>query len=368
VKERDDKGNALLPTYFKTRWYIDFSDPDKEPAAYEELLRNIFDRPVLTRPPLGKPPAELFDERPVQIVSAIKARRFREVVEAGIGRPLLAFDGFVDDFLIDLEALRCPFSRKIEETWCDILRDNIAKSRGHRDVFVDVIRTGVTHLPSTDFMPALIRFLEQLLPFVRERDQQGAIFEVSEDNYKFLCYEFFLYVIAACIKSNKHAEARQLIQHTYVSPRKHGGSHLESYNCHEFNDYPRSLEDFCAKKAQRISLVADLLKERATRTDIRFSDLFQADIVLCIATVGWYPRSAVFSNAVGKLELFLRAVTADGFRPLGILTGLAKPQELLAVMESEPFQRMLSSERFWRSDFTLATLNYEELKRVWGSG
>lgn len=369
VRERDEDGKPCLPVYLKTRKYIDFSDSDTEADAYDQLIRNIYERPKRRIPAIGKAPSHLFDDSPVSVTSAQKSKRFREIVASGKGKPSVAFEDFADDFIANLEELRIAYSREEQDKWCDKIKENIAAAHGHRDVFVDVVRTGAMHMQGSEFLTSLLGLLERILPFTERPQATGAFFDVSEDNYKFLCYEFFLYAVAAFIKARKYTEARQLLDHRYVVPRTYGGSDLEGRGYTSFNEYAKSLEEFCAKQGdrRRLSVMADLLHDRADRTDVRYSDLFQADVILCLAANGyrWYPRSIIYSRGIGKLELFLRAVTPEGFRPLGILLGVKTPQEMLGLISSQDVQRLLQSERAWHTDFTLDSLNLRELQQVW---
>ena len=41
IAERDEEGKEYVPTYIKTRIYIDLSNPEKYEEEYEKLLRNI---------------------------------------------------------------------------------------------------------------------------------------------------------------------------------------------------------------------------------------------------------------------------------------------------------------------------------------
>jgi hypothetical protein len=81
---------------------------------------------------------------------------------------------------------------------------------------------------------------------------------------------------------------------------------------------------------------------------------------------GWYPRSIIYASGSGKMELFLRAVTMEGFKPLGILLGIKTPQELVNLLSGETMSRMLQSREVWRPEFTSETLNLSELGHVWG--
>ena len=63
VAERDEEGKEYVPTYIKTRIYIDLSDPEKYEAEYEKLLRNIYEKPQFVKPKLGKRPEWLDEEK-----------------------------------------------------------------------------------------------------------------------------------------------------------------------------------------------------------------------------------------------------------------------------------------------------------------
>lgn len=63
IAERGDEGNEYLPAYIKTRIYIDLSDTIKYEEQYEKLLRNIYEKPQLVKPKLGKRPEWLDEEK-----------------------------------------------------------------------------------------------------------------------------------------------------------------------------------------------------------------------------------------------------------------------------------------------------------------
>ena len=63
IAERDDEGNEYLPADIKTRIYIDLSDTIKYEEQYEKLLRNIYEKPQLVKPKLGKRPEWLDEEK-----------------------------------------------------------------------------------------------------------------------------------------------------------------------------------------------------------------------------------------------------------------------------------------------------------------
>jgi len=368
LRERDSEGKACLPVYLRGRKYIDFSDPDNDAQAYEQLLRNIFERPRRPKPTLGKAPSHIFDDEPTVVSSAQKAKRFRDFVVSGKGNPLAAFEDFSEEFISNLEELRMTYSRDVADTWCQRIRENIESATAHRDVLVDVMRAAIG-LPSDQFMPPLLSLLERILPLNERPAGLSTFFEYSEDNYKLLCYEMFLYVTAVLIKTKRYNEARQLFDFQYVAPKTYGGNDLDVHSFHGFNNHARSLEDECGVEGnqKKYSMMAFLIHERATNKHIRFSDVLQADVILWIVGGGWgwLPRCLVYGRSAGKLELFVRAVTIEGYQPLRALLQIPMPQEFVQRLLSQELMKTLQSEMFWASMIGSDNLNLEELKRRW---
>lgn len=370
LRERDDSGRACLPVFLATRKYIDWSDPDKEADAYDQLVRNILERPKRRKPALGQVPAYFLEDETVALTCAQKARRFRELVTTGKGTPLAAFDDFVDEFLRDFKSLRMTYSREEADTWCERIRNNIETACKHRDVFIDVIYDGVRYLPSDQFLPHLLGALESILAFQYRPHTTGSFFECSEDNFKVLIYELFLYTISVFLKAKKYTEARQLIEFHYVAARNSEHDRSIHSFC-DFNNYARSVDENCSHQGnyRRLSVTADLIHDRATNSLIKFSDVLQADVVLTLAAGGrgWYPRCMVYSRDGGKFELFVRAETLTGFAPLSTLLNLKTPQELLSLINNDNMQRIWHSEKFSRLDIYDSGLNVDALQRRWSS-
>lgn len=373
LRERDAEGKPCLPVFLKSRKYIDFSDADKEGESYDQLIRNIHERPVRRKPALGKPPSHLFEDDAVVIPGAQKGKRFRDLVTSGKGNPSAAFGDFAEEFLLNLEDLRLVYSHDQKHTWCQTIFDNIEKAKAYRNVYVDVVRIGVMHVREEWFMPSLFSFLEHLLPFQFRPEGRGSFFKCSEDNYKFVVYELFLYTLAAFIKARRYEDGRSLLDHNYVAPETFNGQRLESFSFTLFNTHAESLEGECANRGdtRRLSVMAELLHDRADRKDIRFFDLLQAEAICCIAACrrsrycGWYPRSFIYAGRAGKLELFVRAIDEQGFQPLKTLLQCPTPKEMIRSICSDQMNKSLSSRDFWDLPGVEELFNLKALRSQW---
>lgn len=49
-------GEKSVPTFFQTKLYIDFSRPDEYEASFDDLLRNILNKPLIEKPDIGESP------------------------------------------------------------------------------------------------------------------------------------------------------------------------------------------------------------------------------------------------------------------------------------------------------------------------
>ncbi len=56
IFEYDTQHKPYIPTFVNSRIFIDLSSDEVFEENYELLMRNIFDKPISKRPPLGTPP------------------------------------------------------------------------------------------------------------------------------------------------------------------------------------------------------------------------------------------------------------------------------------------------------------------------
>lgn len=75
VFEKENDGMIYKPHFLKSRIHIDMSSDDCYEMGYEQLLRDIFDKPLIKKPALGSMPAFLETDEPV-LLSTAKEQRF----------------------------------------------------------------------------------------------------------------------------------------------------------------------------------------------------------------------------------------------------------------------------------------------------
>lgn len=65
VRDYDGDGKPCMPHFMGGRIYIDLSTEETFEENYQKLVRNLYDKPLLKRPPLGTPPAYITDDEQV---------------------------------------------------------------------------------------------------------------------------------------------------------------------------------------------------------------------------------------------------------------------------------------------------------------
>ena len=175
--------------------------------------------------------------------------------------------------------------------------------------------------------------------------------------------------MATLIKAKKYREARQLVDYRYVAPRTYGGNEREGHGFSSFNSYARSIDEMCGREngQRKYSMMASLIHERATNRYIQFSDVVQADVLLWIAggQFGWIPRCLVYGRFAGKLDLFVRAATEEGYQPLRVLLQIETPYEFVQKLVSPEANSIMGREMFWSALRMTDCFNLEELTQRW---
>ena len=106
IAENDAEGKPYLPTYYKSRIYVDLSESDRYSENFEKLLRWIFDKPLYVRPEIGKPPSFIVEpDAPVLGTSAL-AKRVVEGFKTDKGYVRGALDEYLTVFSENFERFR----------------------------------------------------------------------------------------------------------------------------------------------------------------------------------------------------------------------------------------------------------------------
>lgn len=335
IRECDKDGKPCIPHYMASRIYIDLSSEDIYEENYQKLVRNLYGKPLLKRPPLGTPPAYITDEEQVLLKTSRKVSAIKDALVNDRRSATGLISDFLETFVSSLEDFRLTGGTVLG--FDDKVVASIEKMLPLRNDFIDFILVLFKYRDSVD-LDQLKEFWEKLLPFTFRPESVQSWAEIDFDNYRFFNYELMLSFIAVLLQLKKYKEAAYFMHAQYFY---RNDTYELRQNCIEiFNRYARSLDEFRNNRLglRRVSVTADLIKARATHNDVAFARIQEADLVihyvteLLVERFGWFPRTSVYGSRGSTTELFDRMVSKQHFEKVKVFFEVDSADELKALI------------------------------------
>lgn len=339
ITEKDEKGQPYVPTFLKSRIYIDMSDSSATTDAFEQLLRWIYDRPLYKKPEKGNPPAYLFAETAVSLGTTARFHRAIDAVKQEKPGALGELTDYFDTFTRNLENFR--IKEDPEKQFDDQVVESIESFLPYRNEAVEVFLTVAKYNATLEGCQEIHRFLERLLPYEFWPPGVSSWTRWNADNFRFIVHELFLYAIAAMLKYERFEGVKELLEQDYFFPAGSPDVQTGMVRFTLFRHYLNSLEHRNSRlKLRRLSLCADFLNKRTNLTEIRFDDVMQADFIIFLhadlspvdeksTNDRWWPETLLYADRhPGPFEIFARAQSSRYFAKLKTALGVSKKADL----------------------------------------
>jgi|SaaInl8_200m_RNA_FD_contig_51_87747_length_1719_multi_3_in_0_out_0_1 hypothetical protein len=368
IAEKDEQGKAYLPVYYKSRIYIDLSEPDSYADNFEKLLRWIYDKPLYTRPEIGKRPSFLEESDGISLGTTATQKRAVSAIKENKPFASGALDEYLSTFSNNLEKFRITDK---EGEFDDQIIDNIEKFIPFRNEAISMFIAIAQYAPTEENILKIHRFFESLIPYMSRPENTHQCSEWDFDNFKFIIHELFLYAIAILTKHERFAGINLLLtQQYYVAGRSdYGRDTMIGYEI--FREYLRSLDHRNTRlKLRRLSLHADLLEQRSKNSGIEFRYLMQADFILFMRAEiqqadyysRWYPDTLLYVGRFhSAFEIFARASSKSYFDKMKCVLSIDKPSDLDELMEAYKTNRERLPQWDFESFSPSVLLGYEQL-------
>lgn len=325
VKERDEDGNAYLPTYLESRIYIDLSSTDQYEENYEKLLRNIHNRPATAKPKVGKAPAYLFESTPSTFKTSSILKSFDHQMDRHPERVNGLVKSFLDEFIISLKEFIITFTNNSEYEVGRLVMETLNQYTTLRNDYLQLMDKVFKSQQDFD-IDVLIHFFEKLPQFQYPQDARGSWRSDEFDHYKFIIHELFLYTMALCFKYDRYKLAEELLYSHYIIPDKYRDRPDTSrytvfyYNTTIFDGYYREVH---AKNY--INPAADFilarLPELISREEILDADLICYYVSKIDGGDDWFPLTYVYKQR-RTIALLDRLVSQRHFEKIKGLFGV----------------------------------------------
>jgi hypothetical protein len=329
MEYQNDK--PCLPTFVKTRIYIDLSKEEVYEENYEKLIRNIYDKPISKRPPIGKMPIHLEDENPIFLPTAHKVNQIKSSLLSGNKNSVLLIKDYLQTFIESLLMFKL-----------DITKDEINKNNFIEKVELSIVQLqplkldfieflNVVYKYSTqDYEEELVDFFENLLQFYEDNEIRlesgNSLNDVIYDNYRFFNYDLFVNFVSAMLKLEKFKTLNLIYRSTFIVTRKYNKK-AEAVNFVDLRKYNYTLNEFKNQKInpKRVSVVADLIKKYSTI--VKFEENKSSDILSYYMSLihppntgfvhNWFPETSCYNSY--NFDLFPKIISKRYFEKVKYL-------------------------------------------------
>ncbi|MBI5606002.1 MAG: TIR domain-containing protein [Deltaproteobacteria bacterium] len=343
LKERDETGKPYLPTYYRSRIFIDLSDSESYVSNFERLLRWIFDKPLFIKPEIGTLPTFLKDdENSAPLGTSVVFKRTIDAIRNDKKYSEASLKEYLSTLSSGMEKLRI---KDEDGLFDDEVMVSITSFLPFRNEAIELFLTIANYRDNNEIRVSIHRFFESLIPYLMPAKGISSYTEWDFDNFKFIIHELFLYAIASFIRYERFESASYLMQNEYYI---RGNSEYDRDAMVPFNIFRDHLQSLRHRndrlKLNRLSLRADLLSERCKGVGVDFRHLMQVDFILFIRDYldhpdiifPWFPETLVYIGRHGStaFEVFARSKSAAYFEKAKVLLGINSKEDLLPLLEA----------------------------------
>jgi len=274
----------------------------------------------------------------------------------------------IEDYLTSLyesfESIKIDTS-EINDKFDEEVLGTIKSFASQRDTFIELLRLICLIDTDDSCFESTFRFFESTLSYLHFRNL-SPYEEMCHDNYKIIVRELFLYLITLLIKYNKYGAIDIFLDNLYYNSKTNFLEPSSFY--HAFYSYPESLEVIRKKRLNinSLSLMADLLKQRANVNFVPFNDIMQTDFILFLRSqffkdddeYGWFPITLVYATHSTYFSLFRKAESKLQFQVLKKILKVKDKNDLIDKINS----KVKNNQDSWLINHR--TLHYEVLMNL----
>lgn len=338
IREKDESGRPYLPVYYRSRIYIDLSDDTVFAENFDQLLRWAYDQPLFKEPELGQKPRFLVeDSAKISLSTSAKHRRAIEAIKNNRSTAIPVTAEYLEGLSSGFEKFRIETSASNTE-FDDLVFENIEEFQPYRNEAIEVFSALAIYLDNIESRRLIHKFFESLIPYMLRPPSVRQYHEHDWDNFKFIIHELFLYAVAIYIHHERFESVSHLLNTRYFIP----SDFMPEDNMPSFVVFENGLQSLAHRNRRltlnRLSLHADLLKDRSKGSAVSFNNLQQADLVLFVDAFSqtnsedsgqhhyWFPHTLALNS--GIFELFARCRSKIYFDRIKIILGIKDKAEL----------------------------------------
>lgn len=340
-------GEPCLPTFLKSRMYIDMSSNDIYELGYDQLLRDIYEKPLLRKPALGKMPSYLEADEPVLLSTAQEQRMLKEkVAESTNLQTWIA--KYCDKFIESLDQFKVTFRGGKTCDLIEMIEKSIASMQVVNNDFMTFVETVASNSECNG--EQFVDFFEKLLQYYEDKDIELASstdsWHLCNDNYRFFNYELFLSFAAIMLKYERFDIIKEVVDTDYCILSNRLGRQIKALNFAEFQKHNYTLDYYKGNNGYSpSSQVANLMRNYGGD---KFNTWVEVDILLYYLSLiygnpgdrmsMWYPTLSIYNRA---FEILPKIASMRYFEKAKVMFGVGDKDSFktLLVRTKDELQR-----------------------------
>ncbi len=332
-RELNDDGKHIVPAYYTSRIFIDFTDDTRRSDSVEQLIRWLYDKPAYKKPALGKAPHYIADDKnSVQLPTGAAARRANDAIVNARPFAYGATNEYFNIFADSLEAFRLPAEADL---LCDIVTERLDDMVPYRNEMLDVVKNICIYTDDQRYGELLHGFFEKVLQYYYPPVGVSRWNEAELDIFRYFGWEAFLHVASQIFHSRRADLFQALTYSPYVCDR---APHFSRQSIDVYDIFNRQFKLFQyrnqKKGIRRYEPEADLIKERADMSPNTFDQIMEVDFLLYLrgrlTGAMWHPRTLVYSSSrwAQPFPSFVRSQSKREFEKLKVFLGISDKSAL----------------------------------------
>lgn len=346
ILEEKKNGEPCLPTFLKSRMYIDMSSNDIYELGYDQLLRDIYEKPLLRKPALGRMPSYLEADEPVLLSTAQEQRMLKEKVAENTNLQTWIAK-YCDKLIESLDQFKVTFRGGKTCDLIEMIEKSIASMQVVNNDFMTFVETVASNSECNG--KQFVDFFEKLLQYYEDKDIELASstdsWHLCNDNYRFFNYELFLSFTAIMLKHERFDIIKEVIDTDYCILSNRLGRQIKALNFAEFQKYNYTLDYHKNKGFSSSSQVAILLNNYGGE---KFDSWVEVDILLYYLSLiygkpgdrmsMWYPTLSIYNRA---FEILPKIASMRYFEKAKVMFGVGDKDSFktLLVRTKDELQR-----------------------------
>ncbi len=350
IFEKDENGVAYAPVFLKSRLHYDLSDEYTFEKVYDELLRDLYQKPKSQRPALGKMPESLKEDTPSNLPTAHKVSAVRKSIMKAETNTAILIGDYLKTFLDALKEYKIDYRTLDKEDFISVIEGKIESMQALKHDFVDFLLSICSSKECTGML--FIDFFERWLQLYEDEGislyEDNSIQGVANDHYRFFNYDVFLSFAAIMLDNARFDILHDVVTtHFYVERKGYRAESIEHFRFLAFRKYNYTLDQYKNERynLRRVSITADLVNKYSKR--LNMESLARTDILLyylsnIFPTTSfleriWFPTTACYNR---KTEILPKLLSMRYFEQIKVLFGVNTPEEFKQLLDNTKEEQM----------------------------